>query len=1442
LAKIKVVEPRINPDLDNNLFKNVPSSTIFQISDFSVTTSFAPRVVKDFSKATSPYTAPYTLDSLNVTHDVAIAINDKQQKIVFNRDNSELSNYAYFGSSEDYLKSTIQNVLTTFPASLYVYTYNNNIQYNTVLNYSYDPLIDVAIFDIPAAAIVNKFGLTYISGATFVNDTVNKNVNLSYLNYSIWRSDSGDTEYNILGYTGSSTTTSGNITVKVKGNVFPEALTAVTVFKSYHIRPNFVTYNHYIATLNVLSKYMLSTKIIGAYVFNLKSIVRMDDGGEVLVDVNYKWETSDGYNPDSDSTSYQNLLLDLMDLGISYDNYKSNLILRQLIPESVLLYDLTSDQKISKLLKTYGHELDQIKGFIDQLAFFHNLSYDKIDNLPDLLVKNLARTLGWETFNIVEEDDLFAHVFGNITASQSEISASYVDIELWRRILLNTAWLYKSKGTRKAIEVIFEFIGAPAGLVEISEHVYLASGKINPDLVTIDFPTGTKPFDADGYPITIREEDFFFFQISGNTDRGQAYIDIYRQAGFKIDRIVDNKKSWVKDVENVRNSNTYVTSYTVTDEKLVINTKEITLSFDIARAIEYDMYSYNQQNDYPVTSSGRTLPYPQLETNKFQTSGLSFSQYIEKVYSAFVDVKNRKVIDDNHGGGYPALYKLYEDYLTVNNPSSKAYTFDKLQTYLHKIDSFWKHFVDQLIPATTILTETGLKIRNTIFRPQKFVYKHGIDDGSEFVQKQPVSTDGIINTITIKPSIIETTKGTIKSYGTNGLYDFSHDGNINNNLITSVKQNINLQPLYSSTTFSFTNPTWVMSGATKVSGCTGTTIGPELIVNGNFSQSSGGWVDLNLGPHSLITGITGNIDLQSYVTSGIIQENLLLVPGKKYKLKFTVVSALHPNTISIGSLSTDYMSQDSLAVYSTPIANNTDFVLDFTATYPILFFIPITNTSFIIDTVSLKEVITIPIVCNGGIYCYNNNSKKDLWFNFTGNTSSLTANTGTLFNYKVFQYDKVNSVFGTVPVYTRNIPYSQFSGGSLSFTDSIPNIYLNGDQEYLIKGYFTGIYKNFSAATWTDTLPYNTTEQFDNNVYPDMYNPSGNTDVERFFDRSLYSGYTGYSFTSEIDYTKTYPGNIYGFYDLKLDYYFISMLCSQTPILTVNGNPGITVQTQYINDSYVVQGNNITDFFLTKKPVGDVDVAVNGMSLQKGAEYGIVLPTFPSGTYKVVLVNPLSASTNDVITISYITDGTDVSVVGEFYNVTGITSGSTPSVGVKIFYNTGTTLYEYYLDSGIVTVNNVQLNLNGLTLANGIDFVLSISNDKKLVLNGQIKVGDEIETYYITSAITETVYTIPDLLPQFIWSIPVAPTNVDGLFTVEISSYGDTGFTTTLYSATTGYIIGQNIYNEIVDMTGSSANTKYRTRVIDDKYYTTLNGLVVTSTTISNNVIIKTSV
>jgi len=62
----------------------------------------------------------------------------------------------------------------------------------------------------------------------------------------------------------------------------------------------------------------------------------------------------------------------------------------------------TDDQKAQAVFQIYGQSFDKVKKYIDNIAFMRHVSYDAIENLPDVLLKNLSTTLGYQTINLTD--------------------------------------------------------------------------------------------------------------------------------------------------------------------------------------------------------------------------------------------------------------------------------------------------------------------------------------------------------------------------------------------------------------------------------------------------------------------------------------------------------------------------------------------------------------------------------------------------------------------------------------------------------------------------------------------------------------------------------------------------------------------------------------------------------------------------------------------------------------------------------------------------------------------------------------------------------------------------------------------------------------------------------------------------------------------------------
>lgn len=740
-------------------------------------------------------------------------------KLKLNLDTVNLSNYAVYGSLKEKFRVAVNNIINKFPGGLAVKTYLSGVSYFNILDYTYDSANNISTFRSPITIIDNPFFLNLYSNSNLSSSIIN-NVTTRYLDYVLLYNN---IDYGINGFTGFSNSNSSYLYFSINGNPFG-AFSANSISDEFVIKPNDIEFNKFYNSLNELERYFLNKNANPKYSFDFK-IPEIDEDDD-LTFINYTFQfpvKGDGYNLDTDSLNYVDLLEKLFSIGDLYDEYKSNLIIRKFIPKTLIDFDGTDSFKSESMFKIYGKEIDEIKLFIDSLMSINTVTYDKINNIPDTLIKNLARTLGWKAQNIINDKDLLSSVFANDRSGDTDISASLaeVDIELWRRLTINTAWFLKSKGTRKAIETIFTFIGAPDCLISFDEHVYVVdspisaryalSNLIGPEDNTLAIP----PYDENGFPIAPSVKSSQYFQVSGNTDSGQEYINIYRRLGYNVTKTVDNKKAWVYyESANTHSSSGRNTNYNINDSRLIINTKEVTINIDAARAIECDVYNFNQDYNYPVSSTGRTSPYPQRSSNIFGTTQLTFAEYVQEIYSKFINAQNRKVTESAIGSHYPSLTKLYYDYYSNNNSNKR--NFADLNKYIDNLDNIFDTFVKQFIPATTIFNDSAFNIRNSVFTPQKYAYKHGIDDGSEFeVEIQlPIETD--VSLVSIESEFFDTFDNDIPIATIESSVSVSDNGNIDTDFFANVEQNVNLSPLWNSKVCENEKSSFALTGATKI--------------------------------------------------------------------------------------------------------------------------------------------------------------------------------------------------------------------------------------------------------------------------------------------------------------------------------------------------------------------------------------------------------------------------------------------------------------------------------------------------------------------------------------------------------------------------------------------------------------------------------------------------
>lgn len=524
-----------SPDLVGNQYLDNTNTPLFTYGNFAVLKNTQGRTITNYPS--KPYSNFFTLNNISATQQVINLIFNSDIKINLNIDGTKIDNFAYFGSSTEFIRVTLESIITKWSASIFIKPLDNETYDGvyTVENYTYDSYYNTSKFKVKNNSFVNNYDVIYnIGGANLVNyDNTLRNLVVNYETYGILYNNS---EYPVIEFTGSTYLYDDYIYLRVNGNPFPEALVGPQ-YLTYHIKPNNFEVEKFFSSLTPFENNLLNRLTVPKYKSTFDYTYITDDGTIYDTSKDLIWPTSDGYNLDFSTNEYINYVTQLLEITNSLDETKSDLMVRFLVAESISNFDTvprcdgteeeTAGQKMTKTLRIYGREFDEIKQYIDGIAYANNITYDRKDNAPDQMVKYIARVLGWELTSSVIENDLlkaYLDVPESTYSGQSRgLTPVEAEIELWRRLILNSAWLFKSKGTRKAIEFLFKFIGAPEGLINLNEHIYAAKAKIDMDLFYAALEANnldtelndTYNITDDGFPRALPNTVGMYFQKGG---------------------------------------------------------------------------------------------------------------------------------------------------------------------------------------------------------------------------------------------------------------------------------------------------------------------------------------------------------------------------------------------------------------------------------------------------------------------------------------------------------------------------------------------------------------------------------------------------------------------------------------------------------------------------------------------------------------------------------------------------------------------------------------------------------------------------------------------------------------------------------------------------------------------------------------------------------------
>jgi hypothetical protein len=792
------------------------------LGNFDFTTGVTEKVNRNFS--IGAFSDPINLDALKIYNiNESREITAKEFRVYPNFDLSEISTFNLYGSLSKRISTSVEKIINYFPASIEVFSLKSTFLTGyTAYNIIYDPLENATTFDIQVQDITNPFGIDFSVNATRnlsmreMKVSQLRNLTVEYEKYSLYI---GEEEYGVLFLTPSQSLFNGVISLIVDGNPFKgNNISAV----DYIIRPNdFYSDKAFIEQFDEVEQFLLNRLIVPKYTAVFQVPKESDDGTTFIQNQTVTWPLDGIWNIDIRTPSFDFYLSQLNEISSSFDSFRTNLIARFLTTESFKEFD-TEDRKVQKILELYGRSFDEVKKFIDGLSHMTSVNYTIKDDIPSQLLKNLSETLGWKiNISPIANEDFLSSVFGNTNKIEypgfSRASTpTELNYQFYRNLILNSAYLFKSKGTRKSIEFLLRLVGAPEAIVEFNEHIYIAGQRINmnefekkyidisdgiyiqelPVLNTqpsgifkfngnvytaftteqtylaVNIDREDFPVDDEGYPTApVDTEDYYFQKGAGwfelvkehqspqqvnqtastftgqnfniqtefeNFTYGQKYLDRFRNfpyisEGFKLIRTSDNRKSWPSTDVNLRVGNgsaKFDAYYFTQDERFILNVKNVDIFMNPAQGLVYDVWSMSNRYNYPIPSTGLTIPYPVPDGVDWtfinpQPTKKTFFEFAQTFWRNTINVRNRQFISDGKTGGYPTLQSIYFNYLNsqqnINIPNDN-FTYKTMIDYVNGLGDYWVRLVEQMIPATTIWM-TGTKYENSIFHRQKFVYR-----------------------------------------------------------------------------------------------------------------------------------------------------------------------------------------------------------------------------------------------------------------------------------------------------------------------------------------------------------------------------------------------------------------------------------------------------------------------------------------------------------------------------------------------------------------------------------------------------------------------------------------------------------------------------------------------------------------------------------------------
>jgi hypothetical protein len=739
MAKVKYTCPPQKPSGQNTFSDNLVGLQLvtgggLTQGTFDFTTSTNEKINRTFY--TGNFSTPINLERMGVNSvNESRLIFEKNFKVYPNFDLSEVTNFTMFGSMTKRMSVSVEKIISFFPASIESTRMGvNYVTGETADNIVYFPEDDETKFELDVTRIRNPFDIDFTTNSTRNLDlreiTVSplRNFTTQYQKYSLFFNNN---EYQVTSIVPTSTLSSGTLILYVQGNPFSgESIS----YEDLIIRPNDLEVNRVFSEVfDEVENFLLNRDVSPIYTSTFKLPKQNEDGTYYTLNQTLTWPLYGNWNIDILSSSFTNYLTQLNEISQSFDEYKTNLVSRFFITDAFKEFD-TSDQKVEKILQIYGRSFDETKKFIDVLAYMNSVNYNVGNDIPSQLLKNLSQTLGWTTnISPITNDEFLNSVFGQKKADKSQFTGTSkektpdeLNYDYYRNLILNSAFLFKSKGTRKSIETLMRLIGAPDALIEFNEYVYLADQKIDINDFDEQYAqisggtyVATTPTLESGNTFTIMGVEYTGYTTSRTISDADVIRDEFPidDEGYPIQPLIDGEyffqkgSGWFESTPRHRSPeqvNLTNSVFTGPNPNFQTELKPFTYGGDYLKRFETFPYTDLGYNLNKVIDNNKSWTDSEVGLRSNLDGGIN-AKYSTQNEKLVINVKNvdlflnpaqgllYDVWDMSRKFNYPIPnenYKTTVSYLGGGVDTTSINPQPRKQTFFEFAQSFWNNFIN----------------------------------------------------------------------------------------------------------------------------------------------------------------------------------------------------------------------------------------------------------------------------------------------------------------------------------------------------------------------------------------------------------------------------------------------------------------------------------------------------------------------------------------------------------------------------------------------------------------------------------------------------------------------------------------------------------------------------------------------------------------------------